>query len=77
MNSFLTFLLHSKDGRRQRRGDGAAYIATQELKHLMTHIGDKLTEDEVMTIITAAGKGGDETLTYDEFVKITMKVQFL
>ena len=43
----------------------------------MTHIGDKLTEDEVMTIITAAGKGGDETLTYDEFVKITMKVQFL
>ena len=38
----------------------------------MTHIGDKLTEDEVMTIINAADKDGDGTLSYDEFVKIMM-----
>ena len=61
--------MHSKDG---RLGDDAADIDTLEFKHLMTHIGDKLTEDEVMTIITAAGKDGDETLSYDEFVKIMM-----
>ena len=63
--------MHSKDG---RLGDDAADIDTLEFKHLMTHIGDKLTEDEVMT---TAGRDGDETLSYVEFVKISMKLQFL
>ena len=52
--------------------DGSGTIDTGEFKHLMTHIGDKLTEDEVMTIINAADKDGDGTLSYDEFVKIMM-----
>ena len=52
--------------------DGSGTIDTGEFKHLMTHIGDKLTEDEVMTIINAADQDGDGTLSYEEFVKIMM-----
>ena len=49
--------------------DGSGTIDTGEFKHL---IGDKLTEDEVMTIINAADADGDGTLSYEEFVKIMM-----
>ena len=52
--------------------DGSGTIDTGEFKHLMTHIGDKLTEEEVMTIINAADRDGDGTLSYDEFVEIMM-----
>ena len=47
--------------------DGSGTIDTGEFKHL---IGDKLTEDEVMTIINATDKDGNGKLSYDEFVKI-------
>ena len=40
--------------------------------HFTLYIGDTLTEDEVMTIINAADKDGDGSLSYEEFVKIMM-----
>ena len=68
--------------------DGSGTISTDEFKHLMTHIGrdpvnygfnsiiylkgDALSEEEVMTIINAADKDGDGSLSYEEFVKIMM-----
>ena len=47
--------------------DGSGTIDTRDFKHL---IGDKLSEDEVMTIINAADKEGNGKLSYEEFVKI-------
>ena len=40
--------------------------------YLFLYVGDTLTEDEVMTIINAADKDGDGSLSYEEFVKIMM-----
>jgi len=50
--------------------DGTGTISSKTFKHLMTHIGDKLTEEEVEEMINEADKDGDGVLNYEEFVKM-------
>ena len=68
-----------KIGRRLRGGaqeafkvfdkDGNGFISAAELRHVMTNLGEKLTEDEVDEMIKEADFDGDGQVNYDEFVK--------
>jgi len=53
--------------------DGNGYISAAELKHVMTNLGEKLTDEEVEEMIKEADVDGDGQINYDEFVKMMMK----
>ncbi|KAL9653152.1 hypothetical protein ABK040_006368 [Willaertia magna] len=50
--------------------DGNGFISAQEFKHVMTNLGEKLTEDEVNEMIREADIDGDGQINYSEFVKM-------
>ncbi len=52
--------------------DGNDTISSTELRHIMTTIGDKLTDDEVDAMISEADIDGDGTINYVEFVRMMM-----
>ena len=54
-----------------RNGDGK--IDPKELRHVMTNLGEKLTDDEVDEMIQTADADGDGKVNYEEFV--TMMTQ--
>ncbi len=43
-----------------------------QLQHVMTNLGEKLTEDEFKAIIREADVDGDGSVNYDEFVKMML-----
>ena len=49
--------------------DGNGFITSQELRHVMTHLGEKITEDEADVMIKEADLDGDSRINYEEFVK--------
>eukprot|EP00761_Pharyngomonas_kirbyi_P014043 gb/GECH01014073.1/.p1 GENE.gb/GECH01014073.1/~~gb/GECH01014073.1/.p1 ORF type:complete len:150 (+),score=52.36 gb/GECH01014073.1/:1-450(+) len=49
--------------------DGNGYISAAELRHIMTTMGDKLSEDEVDEMIREADVAGDGQINYEQFVK--------
>ena len=49
--------------------NGNGTIDSAEFKHLMTNIGNKLSEEEVMILINAADKNRDGYIDFEEFVK--------
>ncbi|XP_064633952.1 neo-calmodulin-like [Lineus longissimus] len=51
-------------------GDGNGFICAAELRHVMTKLGEKLTEEEVDEMIKEADLDGDGQINYDEFVKM-------
>lgn len=53
--------------------DGNGFLSTAELRHVMTSIGEKLTEDEVNRLIKEADADGDGQINYSEFVNIIMQ----
>lgn len=53
--------------------DGNGFISTAELRHVMTSIGEKLSEDEVNRMIKEADADGDGQINYNEFVGIIMQ----
>ena len=55
--------------------DGNGFISPAGLRHFMTTIGDKLTDEEVDKIIREADIDGDGRVNYEEFVKM-MKEEF-
>lgn len=55
--------------------DGNGYISAAELRHVMTSLGEKLTEEEVDEMIREADVDGDGQINYEEFVK--MMVSYL
>ncbi|RRT35114.1 hypothetical protein B296_00051752, partial [Ensete ventricosum] len=52
--------------------DQNGFISAAELRHVMTNLGEKLTDEEVDEMIREADVDGDGQINYDEFVKIMM-----
>ncbi|KAK6999844.1 calmodulin, partial [Biomphalaria glabrata] len=50
--------------------DGNGYISAQELRHVMTNLGERLTDEEVNEMIKEADIDGDGQVNYEEFVKM-------
>ncbi|KAJ9070105.1 hypothetical protein DSO57_1011720 [Entomophthora muscae] len=52
--------------------DGNGFISAAELRHVMTNLGEKLSEKEADEMIREADIDGDGQINYDEFVKMLM-----
>ncbi|GLB41005.1 putative glycoside hydrolase family 92 protein [Lyophyllum shimeji] len=52
--------------------DGNGYISAAELRHVMTNLGEKLSDTEVDEMIREADVDGDGQINYDEFVKMML-----
>ena len=52
--------------------EGNGLINTEELKHIMMTIGDKMTEDEAEEMIREADIDEDGVINYEEFVRMMM-----
>ena len=61
-----------KDAFRMFDRDGNGFVSAAELKHIMTNLGEKLSEEEVEIMIHEVDIDGDGQLNYEEFVKMMM-----
>merc|ERR1712023_553583 len=52
--------------------DNNGFISASELRHVMTNLGEKLTDEEVDEMIREADIDGDGQVNYQEFVKMMM-----
>lgn len=50
--------------------DGNGFISASELRHVMTSLGEKLTDEEVDEMIREADVDGDGRINYEEFTKL-------
>lgn len=50
--------------------DSNGYISSEELRHVMTNLGEKLTDQEVAEMIREADTNGDGMVDYNEFIKL-------
>ncbi|XP_037505745.1 calmodulin-beta [Rhipicephalus sanguineus] len=50
--------------------DGNGFITAAELRHVMTTLGEKLTDEEVDAMIREADTDGDGQINYEEFVAL-------
>lgn len=50
--------------------EGKGIITTSQLKHIMTNLGEKMTEDEADDMIREADINGTGEINYEEFVKM-------
>ncbi|XP_066280419.1 calmodulin isoform X2 [Branchiostoma lanceolatum] len=53
--------------------DGNGFISAAELRHVMTNLGEKLTDEEVDEMIREADIDGDGQVNYEEFVIMMSK----
>ncbi|CAI9782904.1 unnamed protein product [Fraxinus pennsylvanica] len=56
--------------------DQNGFISAAELRHVMTNLGEKLTDEEVDEMIREADVDGDGQINYEEFVKVMMAKTF-
>jgi calmodulin len=52
--------------------EGNGNISTTELRHIMTTLGDKITEEEIDEMLREADIDGDGFINYEEFVRMMM-----
>ena len=52
--------------------DGNGFISAAELRHVMTNLGEKLSDREVDEMIREADTDGDGHINYEEFVKVSV-----
>jgi len=52
--------------------DGNGLISAAELRHVMTNLGEKLSNEEVDEMVREADVDGDGQINYEEFVKMMM-----
>ena len=50
--------------------DGNGLISAAEMRHVMTNLGEKLTDEDVDEMIREVDVDGDGHINYEEFVKI-------
>ncbi|KAL0934314.1 calmodulin, partial [Colletotrichum truncatum] len=53
--------------------DGSGTISAEELRHVLTSLGENMTKAEIDEMIQMADKNGDGSIDYDEFASIMMK----
>lgn len=54
------------------RRDGNGFISASEIKHVMTNLGEKLTEEEVDEMLKEADIDGDGQINFTEFVDLML-----
>ncbi|KAM7314637.1 hypothetical protein ISCGN_004421 [Ixodes scapularis] len=59
------------EGLRHFDKDGNGYISSAELRHLLTTLGEKLTDDEVEQLL-AGQEDSQGNVHYEDFVKMVM-----
>ncbi|XP_023012861.2 myosin light chain cytoplasmic isoform X1 [Leptinotarsa decemlineata] len=59
------------EGLRHFDKDGNGYISSAELRHLLTTLGEKLTDDEVEQLLQGQ-EDSQGNVNYEEFVKLIM-----
>ncbi|KAF9296233.1 hypothetical protein BGZ74_010417 [Mortierella antarctica] len=52
--------------------DGNGFISSAELRHVLTNLGERLSDAEVDEMIHEADVDGDGQINYDEFVRMMM-----
>ncbi|XP_075591055.1 uncharacterized protein LOC142597941 [Dermatophagoides farinae] len=52
--------------------EGNGYISAQELRHVMTQLGERLTPEEADLMIAEADINQDGLINYEEFVKMML-----
>ena len=52
--------------------DGNGCICASDIRHIMTNLGEKLSDEEVDEMIREADIDGDGQINYEEFVKMMM-----
>lgn len=52
--------------------DGNGFISAAELRHVMTNLGEKLSDNEVEEMIREADVDGDGQINYSEFVNVSL-----
>jgi len=52
--------------------DGSGYISAKELSHVMSNLGEKMTDDELDEMLKQADVDADGNFNYEEFIKIMM-----
>ena len=52
--------------------DNNGFISAAELRHVMTNLGEKLSEEEVDEMIREADVDGDGQINYEEFCKMML-----
>ncbi|CAH1262978.1 calmodulin-like [Branchiostoma lanceolatum] len=50
--------------------DGLGYVSAHELRHLLTHIGDRMTNREVDELLKLADVDSDGQFNYHDFVRV-------
>ncbi|XP_004411877.1 PREDICTED: calmodulin-like protein 3 [Odobenus rosmarus divergens] len=50
--------------------DGNGLVSAAELRHVMTRLGEKLSDDEVDEMIRAADVDRDGQVNYEEFIRV-------
>lgn len=56
--------------------DGNGYISAAELRHVMTNLGEKLTDEEVDEMIREADIDGDGQVNYEGIMWIPITIEF-
>jgi calmodulin len=53
--------------------EGQGFVSCAEMRHVMTNLGEKLTEEEVDQLIHEGDDDGDGQIKYSDFVKQMME----
>ncbi len=56
--------------------DGNGYISAAELRHVMTNLGEKLTDEEVDEMIREADIDGDGQVNYEGTIQLCAEIFF-
>lgn len=62
------------EGLRHFDKDGSGYISSAELRHLLTTLGEKLTDDEVEQLLNGQ-EDSQGNIHYEDFVRVVMNSQ--